>query len=166
MKNCNNNEFYDPNILDDSDRLFRSSVLAQLKAISERIGVIEDKLNASNSDKVCALPDKWEIRKKNIDECIEMVDWEKIHEVMEYLGWHWAGEAPNSNSGIPSVESLIRHTRNDLERCFNDMDKYNEENEGDQTDSYFIYSGGIKVRTFTDNNCEVYFILSDYSTLE
>lgn len=165
-KNCNNNEFYDPNILADNDRIFKSSVLAQLKAISERIGVIEDKLNNSNSDKVCASTDKWEIRKKNIDECIELMDWSRIHKVMKFLDWHWCGEAQNGTPGIPSIESLIAHTRSDLERCFETMDKYNEENDGDKTDSYSIYSGGIKVRTFDDDNCEVYFILSGASTTE
>lgn len=165
-KNCNGNEFYDPNILADNDRLFKSSVLAQLKAISERMGVIEDKLNINNSDKVCTLTDKWEIRKKNIDECIELMDWPRIHKVMEFLNWHWCSESQGGEFGVPSIESLITHTRSDLERCFEAMDKYNEENDGDKTDSYIIYSGGIKVRTFDDDNCEVYFILSDASTLE
>lgn len=165
-KNCNNNKFYDPNPLADNYRLFESSILAQLKAIFERMGVIEDKLNIINSDKVCPSTDKWEIRKKNIDECIEMMDWERIHKVMEYLDWCWCGERQDGKMEVPSIESLITQAREDLERCFDAMDKYNEENEGDETDSYFIYSGGIKVRTFTDNNCEIYFILSDYSTLE
>lgn len=165
-KNCNSNEFFDPNSLADNDYFFKSSVLSQLKAISERIGVIEDKLNISNSDKVCALTDKWEIRKKNIDECIELMDWSRIHKVMKFLDWHWCGEAQNGTPGIPSIESLIAHTRSDLKRCFEEMDKYNEENDGDKTDSYSIYSGGIKVRTFDDDNCEVYFILSGASTTE
>ena len=82
--NCNSNEFYDPSLLADNDHLFKSSVLAQLKAISERMRVIEDKLNVSNSDKVCTSTDKWEIRKKNIDECIELMDWSRIHEVMKF----------------------------------------------------------------------------------
>lgn len=165
-KNCNSNEFFDPNSLVDNDRIFKSSVLAQLKAISERIGVIEDRLNNSNSDKVCASTDKWEIRKKNINTCIEFMDWSRIHKVMEFLDWHWCSESQGDKAGVPSIESLKNHTRIDLERCFEEMDKYNEENDGDVTDSYCIYSGGIKVRTFNDDNCEVYFILSDVSTLE
>lgn len=165
-KNCNSNEFFDPNSLVDNDRIFKSSVLAQLKAISERIGVIEDRLNNSNSDKVCASTDKWEIRKKNINTCIEFMDWSRIHKVMEFLDWHWCSESQGGKAGVPSIESLKNHTRIDLERCFEEMDKYNEENDGDVTDSYCIYSGGIKVRTFNDDNCEVYFILSDVSTLE
>ena len=47
----------------------------------------------------------------------------------------------------------------------NRMDKYNDSNDG-EPDSYFIYSGGLKVRTYPDDNCEIFFILSDYSTLE
>lgn len=164
-KNCNNKEFYDQNLLADNDRLFKSSVLAQLKSISERMAVIENKLNISDSDKVCASTDKWEIRKKNINECIESMDWSRIHKVMEFLDWHWCSESQGGNFGVPSIETLKNRTRSDLERCFESMDECNEENDGDVTDSYCIYSGGIKVRTFDDDNCEVYFILSDVSTL-
>ena len=83
---------------------------------------------------------------------------------MVYLNWQWAGEGLDGGCAVPSIESLKKHAQEDLIRCYEMMDEYNEGESDEGPDSYIISSGGIKVRTYPDDNCAVYFILSDYET--
>ena len=158
----------------DQDSLFKSNVnhfihdtttalnniSDVLKSLNERMDRLEGKPSAepieSDSESF--------VRIKNIDECIENIDWGKIHKVMTFLDWQWIGQTEDGKSGVPTIEALINHVRSDLNRCYELMDKYNDDNPDDETDDYFIESGGFRVRTFIDNGCEVMFILSDAST--
>lgn len=134
-----------------------------VESISDRLSIVENVLKNTSPEQPQKLS-KQEIRKRNIEDCLEGMRWERIHDVMEFLNWEWINVGPRGEMGVPSVEQLISHTKNDLIRCFESMDKYNEESDGEPGE-YSIYSGGLKVRTYPDDNCEIFFILSDYSTL-
>lgn len=143
-------------------------IIGQLTNINNRLDMVENRINntpISDTTESSSYPGYQQTRKNNIDECIDMMNWEKIHKVMKFLNWEWINVGPRGEMGVPSVEQLISHTKNDLIRCFESMDKYNEESDGESSE-YSIYSGGIKVKTWPDNNCEVYFILSDANTFE
>ena len=135
-----------------------------VESISDRLSIVENALKNTSQEQPPKLS-KQEIRKRNIKECLEGISWKTIHDVMSYLNWTWVGQAADGSAAVPTIEAMKYRAESDLEYCFEEMDKYNNSNDG-EPDSYFIYSGGLKVRTYPDDNCEIFFILSDYSTLE
>ena len=137
-------------------------VTNKLNNIESRLGVVENVLHTEPSP-LNIQTSIQEIRKNNIEKCIECMDWGKIWRVMNYLDWQWIGQMEDGKPGIPTMDSMINHVRSDLNRCYEMMDKYIDDNPND-IDNYFIESGGFRVRTFIDNGCEVMFILSDAST--
>lgn len=157
----------------DKDAEFESSVNHFICDVNKSLGKISDVLESiiSRLDKlenvvdepVKTEPNISEIRNQYISECINLIEWDRIHKVMKFLDWHWADAGPNGAPGVPSIPMLKNHAKSYLIRCYENMDKYNEENDGDP-DSYSISSGGIKVRTYPDNHCAVYFILTDHDT--
>lgn len=145
-----------------------NSLERAISKIVDRLDSIEKRLNESEESQVAGTQlSSYELRLKNINECIDMMNWKRIHDVMTYLNWQWIGEGEDGGAGVPSIDSLIGHTKDNLLRCYEMMDDNNASKQADeQEEDWMIYSGGIKVRTFPDNNCEVYFILSDASTWE
>ena len=88
---------------------------------------------------------------ESIDECINEIDWNKIHKVMILLDWVWAGE------GVPSVDRLKQFTRKQLEDTI-------IRGMTNQTDMY-VFCGGIKTsyRHYNDNNeISIEFILESW----
>lgn len=49
---------------------------------------------------------------RTINAIMEDIDFEKIHKVMEFLGWEWWGQ------GVPSIETIRTEARNHLERAW------------------------------------------------
>lgn len=87
-----------------------------------------------------------------ICECLFYFDFEKVHSVMDYLGWAWARK--NDTPAVPSIEE-IKETANDiLISCAEELETNKE---------FFIEVGGFEAHGYIDDegkpNFELKFIL-------
>lgn len=75
-----------------------------------------------------------------IDEIIDNFDFDRVHDVMEYMDWGWQGE------GVPSIEKLKESAIELLEHAYNG---YFEQGNGEQ---YSIQTGGLEAYYMYDDN--------------
>lgn len=95
---------------------------------------------------------------KGKQDCLEHVDFEKIHSVMQHLDWKWF---VGDGVAVPSMSKLVLFAQKQLD---NAIDGFLEKD----CDDYLCYSGGFKasVRGFADGFCRVTleFIVSDWDS--
>jgi hypothetical protein len=72
---------------------------------------------------------------KAINHVVNMMDWGKVHKVMESLDWIWS----SSDHGIPDIYQLKEHALHEAEKYVN----LSIENKKD----YLTSCGGIQIRT-------------------
>lgn len=91
-----------------------------------------------------------------IDGIIEDFDFDRVHDVMEYMDWEWYEEGISSKKYVPSIEKLKERATELLERAYNG---YFEQGNSEQ---YSIQTGGFEAYyVYVDNeDCfELKFVL-------
>lgn len=89
---------------------------------------------------------------KKINEVIDFFDFEKVHNVMEFLDWQWQGV------GVPRIYELKETARDliikSINKTFETLEDYN------------IATGGLEASSYLDENneiqCKLTFVL-EYS---
>jgi len=96
-------------------------------------------------------------KETQILEIIDYMDFERIHEVMEFLKWNYAKGSENGKTiyGIPSEKELIATA---YKRLSDVWDRYHDQSIEDKID-YYIESGGFKAVMNQWGTLELYFII-------
>lgn len=91
---------------------------------------------------------------KKINEVIDFFDFEKVHNVMEFLNWQWQGK------GVPEIYELKETARNLIIESINKTLETLED--------YSIGTGGFEVYSYLDETneiqCKLAFVL-EYSEM-
>lgn len=152
-------------LYDGQIQLIRS-INEKLNVVSNRLSALEEKMDEKLGEKFSLMdstsPETTStevIRRKKINECLEELEFEKIHKVMEMLNWQWSIHTNfEDRCEVPTVSYMKMHVKNMLHECYEEMDKNDED--------WRISTGGFVVRTFKDNDCEVTFELTSWYTGE
>lgn len=137
---------------------FMHNMLNSIKLINDKLSDINNRLSRLELHSVNDQdqPDSSQSTKnKYIKECIEYMDWDKIHNVMEYLNWTWCIQNDNNTEYIctvPSVEQLKKEAESLLRRCYDELEKSNESD-------WRISTGGLNVHVWQDYTCKISFEL-------
>lgn len=95
---------------------------------------------------------------KGKQDCLEHVNFQKIHSVMQHLDWKWF---VGDGVAVPSMSKLVLFAQKQLD---NAIDGFLE----NDCDDYLCYSGGFKasVQGFADGFCRVTleFVVSDWDS--
>jgi hypothetical protein len=91
---------------------------------------------------------------KKINEVIDFFDFEKVHNVMEFLNWQWQG----AGIGVPKVYDLKETATNLIIETINKTLETSKD--------YSITTGGFEASSYLDENneiqCKLAFVL-EYS---
>lgn len=149
--------------MDNESRAKLDAINITLNNINNRLFMLEEKISLMKS--VPAEPTETsteDIRREKINECLDELDFEKIHEVMKMLDWQWIIYLEHTDDenkyGVPTISYMKKRVKSMLNECYGEMDENGED--------WKISTGGFTVRTFKDNNCEVVFELTGWYTGE
>jgi len=103
-------------------------------------------LKGANMDKKL----EYKIR-DNFSEALEDFDFEKVHNTMNYLDWHWGGD-----NHAPSLVQMIELVKELFECAMNDF-----------KETVCTSSGGFRVRIYEKGRVEIQFVVTEsYSSDE
>lgn len=110
----------------------------------ERIKALEDELAKLKHDYLMLRPDDTNLTKM-VDEIMNEFDFEKVHQVMEFLGWTWY--KGNGLNAVPTIEEIKKTTKKHL------IDAYEAAVRNKTT--YIIDTGGFEAKAYynDDTNC-------------
>ena len=147
--------------MDNESKVMLDTINRTLNDVNNRLSKLEENVSLMKPTPV-ETPSIEVIRRKKINECLEELDFEKIHDVMKMLDWQWIiyleGVDDKNIYGVPTISYMKMRVKSMLHECYEEMDKNNED--------WKVSTGGFTVRTFKDNNCEVIFELTGWYTGE
>ena len=147
--------------MDNESKAMLDTINRTLSDINNRLSKLEENVSLMKPTPV-ETPSIEVIRRKKINECLEELNFEKIHDVMKMLDWQWIIHLEHTDDekkyDVPTISYMKMFVKSLLYECYEEMDK-NDEN-------WRVSTGGFTVRTFKDNDCEVAFELTSYYTGE
>lgn len=147
--------------MDNESKVMLGTINRTLNDINNRLSKLEEKITSIESSPIETSSIEV-IRRKKINECVDELDFEKIHDVMKMLDWQWIIHLEHTDDekryDVPTIPYMKMHVKSMLHECYGEMDKNDED--------WKVSTGGFTVRTFKDNNCEVIFELTGWYTGE
>lgn len=88
---------------------------------------------------------------KNIEECLNLINWKRIHDVMETYNWQWY--VSDDYYAVPSANHIRSAAKKLLKECYDYIKEHTDE------EFYSLSSGGLNVKVWNDYSCKVAFEL-------
>lgn len=144
--------------MDNESKVMLGAINITLNDVNNRLSKLEENVSLMKPTPVETTSTEV-IRHKKINECLEELDFERIHNVMKMLNWRWILHTNDEDRyDVPTISYMKMHVKSMLHECYEEMDKNDED--------WRISTGGFTVRTFKDNDCEVIFELTSWYTGE
>ena len=147
--------------MDNESKVMLDTINKTLNNINNRLFTLEEKISlmGPTPTEPVETPSTEVIRRKKINECLEELDFERIHNVMKMLNWQWILHTNDEDRyDVPTISYMKKRVKSMLYECYEEMDKNDED--------WKVSTSGFTVRTFKDNNCEVIFELTGWYTGE
>jgi hypothetical protein len=140
-----------------------NKILSELNALSIKIDKLANPDNKElQANEELLANEKNRIRKNKISECLDNFDFEKVHDIMNFLNWNWFDgydERGVPTYRVPSIYAIKVQAHDLLKQCFECLDKEDEKNLIQELDDkqYTISTGGLTATVWADNECSLYF---------
>lgn len=125
-----------------------------LKDIEKRLNNLE---NINNVNNYSSEKENNKKISKNIEDCLDLINWDRIHEVMETYNWQW--HVSGDYYAVPTANHIRSTAKELLQKCYN----YIKENKDEEF--YSFSTGGLIVKVWNDYSCKVAFEL-EYGLIE